>query len=285
MKRILLFLLPITLLFACHSDHKKENTDTLNKPNAAKTHVLSKETLALIDEFKPIIQGVWVKSDYLEKIKQTKSPLAADNLAYGMTALYIRTDSIKIDSLIVPDIADNHDGSYWTLYFRKGKKKNSVLLGPGELTYNIKHKDTCLFISYYDKELKKNINTKYIRTYKFTPSNDFGNGIDYYINKILIAGQYNLYDDNGLISKVEFKDDEKLSGFFNFKTYKINIDMHSETQATLDEIFFQGENKVHGSFAFKFNADTLNLYTTKENADSVSSSIDKLKYKLVREKP
>jgi hypothetical protein len=284
MKRILLLLLPLTALLSCHSDHKKENTDTLNKTNAGTNQALSKETIALIDKFKPILQGVWVKADYLEKIKKTKSPLASDNLAQGMTVSYINTDSIKMDSLIVPDGADNHDGSYWTLYFRKGKKKNSLLIGGGELTYTINQKDTSLSIIQFNEEKKQLVTIKYIRTYKVAPGNDFANGIDYYINKILIAGKYNLYDDTGLISKMEFKEDGKVSGFSNFKTYNINIDMHSDTQASLDEIFFQGENKLYGSFAFKFNADTLNLYTKKDNTDSISLSIDKLKYKLVREK-
>jgi 6-phosphogluconate dehydrogenase len=52
----------------------------------------------------------------------------------------------------------------------------------------------------------------------------------------------------------------------------------------LDEILFDWNTKNQKSFTFKFSKDTLNIYETREDADSINLIVDKLKYKLVKHK-
>lgn len=284
MKRILLFLLPLTALLSCHSDHKKANNDTLNKTNAGTNQVLSKETLALIGKFKPIIQGVWVKADYLEKIKETKSPLAASSFASWITTLFINCDSIKGDELKVLAGYGNHDSGDVTIKFEHGKKPETILFDDHDLSYTISNGDTVLFLPQFDERKKIYFSRKYVRVLSKQPTDNFGYGIYLAVNKAVIAGNYLFTDTLGNKKKVRFNDDGKLIGFPDFYSYQINIDFN-DLYDNLDVITLQGKIKHFMSYSFKINADTLNLYTTKENADSISLSIDKLKYKLVREKP
>jgi hypothetical protein len=114
------------------------------------------------------------------------------------------------------------------------------------------------------------------------PSDDMGFGIDYITNKKLITGKYTTTDSTGNRLKVEFNNNGKVSGFLNFKTYYINADFEAGLENNLDEIDFDVNTKKQKTFTFRFNADTLNLYDTYENADSTKLVLGKLKYKLVR---
>jgi len=91
-------------------------------------------------------------------------------------------------------------------------------------------------------------------------------------------------DSLGVVSKINFDPHEKVKGFFDFKTYHINIDLNSDVMDNLDEIAFDGFTKHYISYSFKIDADTLKIYDTRPNADSTELVLDKLKYKLVRVK-
>jgi len=231
-----------------------------------------------------MIQGVWVKADYVNKVSKTKSPLAASDQATGITIMYINTDNTNGDSIIVPVGSYNHDGSTLTLKFIPRENKSSIALGDGELAYSVGHRDTILTFANFDQEKKQFIKTQYIRTFKRQPNDDLADGIDYYINKILVAGNYTLTDSTGTKFKVNLSEDGKVSGFLNCKTYMINIDLNSDVNDNLDGIYFKSADKENKNFSFKINADTLSLYETYENADSTELLLGKLKYKLIRNK-
>jgi len=198
--------------------------------------------------------------------------------------MYINTDDINGDSIIVPIGAGNHDGSNLTLKFIPGKNKSSIVFGDGELTYSIGHGDTILTFADFDKEKKQFIKTQYVRSFKRQPNDDLADGMDYYINKILVAGNYTLTNSIGTKLKINLSEDGRVSGFLNCKTYMINIDLNSDVNDNLDGIYFKTADKENKNFSFKINADTLILYTTEENKDSTELIQDKLKYKLVRTK-
>ena len=106
----------------------------------------------------------------------------------------------------------------------------------------------------------------------------------YYINKILVAGNYSLIDSVGTAFKVNLSQDGKVSGFFNFKSYIINIDLNSDVNDNLDEISFETLSNANTNFSFKINKDTLELYDMYENVDSTKLVLGKLKYTLIRQK-
>ncbi|WP_183563639.1 hypothetical protein [Mucilaginibacter sp. SP1R1] len=277
MKNSPLLVLILSVFVSCKSNNKQPVQDATATPQT------TNNTKLIIEKFKPIIQGVWVKSDYVDKVIKTKSPLAAADETAGMTTMYINTDKIMGDSLVVL-AGDNHEGTEFTLKFKAGKRKATILLGSGELGYSINNGDTVL-TTYIPDENNSNklIATNYRRAL-IKQGDNLGYGLDYIINKGLIAGNYNSTDSAGNVSKVSFNAEGSVRGFLNFKTYNINIDLNSDVMDNLDEIGFDTDGKNGKSYSFKFNADTLKLYTTKPNADSTTAVLDKLKYKLVRQK-
>ncbi|TFF38006.1 hypothetical protein [Mucilaginibacter psychrotolerans] len=272
-KSIYLLLLPV-FLFACKSNKTQPEKDSVTA--APKTH----STKALIAEFKPIIQGVWVKSDYVDKVIATKSPLAAADLATGLTAMNISTGKIAGDSIIAEGGWSNHEGGDLILKFKPGKKKSTIQLGPGDLGYSIQNGDTIL-TTYWPDDNKNIIATRY-RKVAIKSAEGFAQGTFQTINKGLIAGSYSFKDTTGTTSTVIFRTNGTLSGFFAFKQYHVNIDLNSDVMDNLDEISF--DYKASTSYSFKFIGDTLKLYDTRPNEDSTLLVLDKLRYTLVKQK-
>ncbi|MDP9081619.1 MAG: hypothetical protein M3O71_29760 [Bacteroidota bacterium] len=277
MKKKLILLLIISAFIACKS--KNSSTD---KDSIINNTYSNKQSAELIQKFKPIIQGVWVKKDYIDKVVATKSPMTAADLASGLTTMYIETDSLKGDSMKVDAGWNNHEGSDLTLKFKPGKTSETILLGDFDLGYSIKNGDTSIVLYGYDKEKNEHTTTWYVKA--FNKQKNLGDGMGYLINKGLIAGTYKMTDSIGKSSTVTFTALGKVSGFENLKTYSIQNDLGGEPMNNLDNIMFDMDLKTRKDFTFKFNADTLSFYDTKANGDSTELLVDKLRYKFVRQK-
>ncbi|QTE34569.1 hypothetical protein J3L18_15525 [Mucilaginibacter gossypii] len=263
----------LCLIFSCKSNTKQSYKDSSSI--AANTE----NSDLLIKKFTPLLQGTWVNKIYIDKVAKTKSPLAAVNEAEGMSSFSINTSEMKGDSIIVPVGWDNHDGSNLTLSFKSGKRPSSLIFGAGELSVAVNHGDTIVNVYYpYDKGQVKA--TQFIRA-NSKKTMQVAEGMCRLINKALIAGSYNLQNTKAN-SVVMFGIDGKVKGFENFKNYVINIDLNSDVMDNLDEIRFDDDARHHKSYSFKFDADTLKLYDTQPNADSSLLILDKLRYKLVR---
>jgi hypothetical protein len=278
--RKIIFLCFIASVFAtCKNNSKSTTNDSLRNSLATK-----KQTDSLIKKFKPIIQGVWVKADYINKLIKTKSPLAASDLAAGLTTIYINTGDIHGDSIVSMAGYDNHDGANATIKFQAGKNQSTIIFNGRDLGYAIENGDTVLIFSQYDNKKERFFKVKYIRVLKKQPEGDLGYGMHIYVNKAIVAGNYTLSDSTGVISNVYFSEDGKVNGFLNWKTHMINIDLNSDVNDNLDAIYFKNSNKENGNYSFKIIADTLSLYNTYENSDSTELLLGKLKYKLVRQR-
>jgi hypothetical protein len=276
MKKLLYLILMTSGLIACNGKRDSAGNKSAEDSSA--------QTQNLIKKFKPIIQGVWVKADYIEKVIKTKSPLAAADKCTGLTTIYINTDHIMGDSIVEMAGYYNHDGANALIKFQPGKSPRSMLFNGRDLNYSVENGDTTITIFQYDDRKQQFIKAKYIRVLKSQPDNNLGYGMDLAINKALVAGKYTLIDSAGTNPKVYFSEDGKVTGLLNFKAYSINVDLNSEPNNNLDEIGFDIRTKNHSSFTFKVDADTLNVYDTYENADSTELLVGKLKYKLVRQR-
>src|SRR6185312_12126796 len=146
MKNTFYALIIISLLFSCKSNTKQKTQDTAT----TKAKSISIQSEALIKKFKPIIQGVWVKKDYIDKVIQAKSPLAAIDECRGITIMYINTDQIKGDSLQFTAGYFNHDSGDNTIKFKPGKNPSTILFDGKDLSYSIKNGDTIMTIFQYD---------------------------------------------------------------------------------------------------------------------------------------
>jgi hypothetical protein len=276
MKKIITLSLTIAFLAACSSS---KNSQTANA--SAGTTVPNGQTTALIKKFKPIIQGYWIRKDYIQTIIQTKSPLAAERLTEA-AEVEINTDEIKSDS-IVCSTGDNHDGSYATLKFIRGKKPSTITFNGQDLSYSTKNGDTTLNLGFYDNAQKGFTFYTYVRAFK-QPAHDFADNLEEYLDNILVTGDYSLLDSTRSTQKVHFDKNGGITGFLDLDKYFINYDLNSDVNDNLDGIYFKGPNKEQMNFTFKISADTLKFYDTRENADSTKLLIRGLKYQFVRQK-
>lgn len=185
----------------------------------------------------------------------------------------------------------NHEGFYLIIKFQTGSASNSIIgHDPANSIegnyYEFKFNTTnpsLLTIYTFDKRKKLSDSTHYIRFPEEENQKLYGDEITYLTNKLLVIGNYTLRDSANKTSKVSFNDGGKIIGWGEFKTYKVSTDFMTPPN-NLDEITFGYGSQNSKSYAFKINADTLNLFETKGAADSVNLEIGKLKYKLVRQK-
>jgi hypothetical protein len=280
MKR-LIYLSIITVLFSnCRSNNKPSAADS------SKTITSTDPASALIKKFGPVINGSWVKADYIEKIRKTKSPLAAADLTDGMTAIEINTDSIKGDSIVGEAGYGNHEGGDAIIKFKPSKTRESILLNDGDLTYNINNGDTTISVQQYLLKNKERTFVKYVKVHPIDHS-QLGSATYQLVNEALVAGNYNMTDSVGAISKVGMSADGKITGFNGFATYLVNIDLNTDVMDNLDELILYNKSKdprPAKEYSYKIIGDTLKLYSMRANADSTKAILDKLQYTLVRVK-
>jgi hypothetical protein len=220
---------------------------------------------------------------YVDRVLETKSPLAAIDQTKGITCILFDRHKIEGDSLMVLLGWENHDSGEVALKFKAGTRMNSLTLGVGELQYAIVNRDTLLTIYWPDEKTKVQTAT----VYKKSPvkSNELASGLEYFINKGLVAGNYITTDSNSVTSKVSFRTNGTVQGLRDYKTYHINNDLDVEPMDNLDDIGFGGAEGIrYKRYSFKILGDTLKLYATKPNADSSLSVLDKLEYTLIKQK-
>lgn len=287
MKNILSLFLLLSVLISCKSNGKTPLKDSaVNVKIADSTHLL-------IEQFGLIMQGVWVKSDYINDLALTKSPYASRKKLNGTAAFTIEMDSVKKDSVVVGASLNNHEGSSFVLVFRKGRKATSLGINMKdyniktnyfELGYNITGRDTSLILYHYNRANHIIDSTKYTKVLNKQIGDDMGNGIEYITNKLLFTGRYTTTDTTGAALNIKFMNDGKVLGFPEFVKYTINTDFVAGPENDLDQIYFDDYEKNQKQFLFKATADTLTIYDVNESADSLRLKWGKLRYKLVKVK-
>jgi len=284
MKNLLFAFFISGIFFSCKGSKDQSAKDSIGTDSLANTQE------ALIKKFGPIIQGVWVEKGYIDKLGETKSPIASTDFEGYISSMKINVGQNAVDSITVPAIWGNHEGGDTRLIFKPGKQKNTLLfrLGEqgnlGELAYSIENNDTILTTYLPDEKRKgKFFISKYIKIFNTNAGNE-GEGLYYAVNKKIISGNYASIDSTGKNMNIIFTNDGKLTGIPDLNGYSINIDFDGGPPNNMDEISFLKNEKVLQSYTFKIKADTLKLYETRLNADSTEYILDKLKYKLVRQK-
>ncbi|MBE9662532.1 hypothetical protein [Mucilaginibacter myungsuensis] len=256
MKRFLLCLTAAGLLFSC-------------KPKT------------LIEEYKPIVQGVWVKKQYLDSVIFTKAPASVPQNDNEVIILYIDTKDIKGDSLTFYVGKANHAFVAAGLYFRPGKDPRRIKIADSEVDYTINGKDTLLNI-HFERGGKPQV-ISYIKVAQTREKQKIGEGLDYALNKELFAGKYELKDGSG-VKEVEFTVDGKVTGLGKLKTYYVNNDFviggHNVDGLTFD----MADSTKTSGLAFKIKGDTLDLYNTSVDTVKQTTTIADIKYHLVRKK-
>jgi len=239
------------------------------------------QSAEMLQQFRPVINGVWVKKNYLKKVLKTKSPLEANDRVEGITTFAIDTNKIKGDKLTVPVSFSNHKKSEITLKFQPGKNTTTIMLGNDELSYTIKRGDTTLVIYHYDEQKHETASDKYIKAFNKQPVEDIGYAMSYMINQGMISGTYQGVDDAGKKFNVTFTDDGKVSGYPGLSNYFVQNDLSGKIK-NLDVIVFNRNSKDQRLYAFELHKKMLTLHEIKANADSTSLTADKLKMTLMK---
>jgi len=279
MRQLTYLILTIVILASCSND--KTSTDK----NASQVESLKQNLI-------PIFKGVWLLSDYIEAIDQTKSPLrSADKLKDVVTMVIDGTS--QSDSMEVSASLNNHEGYNFTTYFLAGQNQNSVktsLPDYGdksnfyELGYETTNDQTFLFLYHYNKENKLIDKKKFSKVAGKQPDNNPVWGLQYMVNEKLFSGNYLLIDSTNATTKISLKGDGSLTGHPDFQSYYVSTDFMGEPGASLDEIEFNLNEKNAKSFAFKISNDTTYLYSmTGDEQAGESLQLGKIQCKLVRQ--
>ena len=250
---------------------------------------------SLKQKFVPIIQGVWVLTDYISEIEKTKSSLKSRNKLTGdksdvIAALVIDTAN-QTDSIEIGASVNNHEELFFIIYFQTGQNKNQLKTNISyfdeksnfhELGYEIINNITYLFLYHYDKTNNLIGKTQFSKVVDKQKSNDVAWGIQYMVNEKLFSGNFTLIDSRN--TKIKFNADGSLTGFLNFKTYHILTDYAGAAIIPdIDMISFRNDENWK-LYAFRVIKDTIFLYSVIFNEEvGEAMTSDKLKYKLVRE--
>ncbi|HEK20534.1 hypothetical protein [Mucilaginibacter sp.] len=246
MKRFVPLILFAALYCSCNND--QQSTD---KP--------LNQSATLIQQFKPIIQGVWVKKDYIKKVKKSKSPLEAAEKSKGITLMQIDTQKMSGENIEVPLIRDNHEAGKETLTFEPGRNTTTIMFGKDELSYKLK-KDTTLIIYHYNADTRETDLNQYIKVSDKAPASGFAAGMDVAINQAIIAGRYEGTDASGKKIAVTFTDDGKVSGLPGLSTYFVQNYFGAHPESGHDQLIFNQGAPGQKVYSFILHKKALRLY-------------------------
>ncbi|MFD0763644.1 hypothetical protein ACFQZI_02180 [Mucilaginibacter lutimaris] len=273
MKRIFYLPLIISIFLSCKSTTGDSDQDT----TAAGRLDQSQD---LMHQFKPLINGLWVKKDYIKKVKKSKSPLEAVEKGVGITVMYIDTAQLKGDSIMVPVVLNNHEGANTALRFQAGKNTTTVELGNDELSYKVKNGDTTLIIYSYNEKTKETNTAQYIKAMQNKPAGGLAQGMSFMINQAILSGDYEGTDASGKKILAKFDDNGNVTGLPGLTTYFVQNDLIADPQHSHDEIIFNLNTEGQKAYSFIFNKRTLNLY---DSADKTQSNKPSFSLKKKRE--
>lgn len=279
--KLLSYIILSTLLF----------TNCVNKKNAAiQKSIQANESIK--QGFIPILNGVWVLTEYIQAIEQSKSPLKAADKLKDVVTMIIDAD-MHADSLKILASWNNHEGFDFMTNFELGQYPNSLKVNIVdydnksnfyELGYEINNKDTFLLIYHYNKTKQLLDKKGFTKVVNHQKDNDVSQGLQYMVNEKLFSGNYILLNSENSSTKVDFKNDGSIIGFPDFKSYYVFTDFLGGPEAVLDEIAFNLHENNSKSFAFKISNDTTYLYSTKGDIEAGELlQLDKIQYTLVRQ--
>jgi len=238
-----------------------------------------------------MIHGVWVPKIYVDKIVESKSPFAASDSLSRISALIIDSNEVqRKDSLIAGVSWGNHVGGNITIFLKRGLTDHSFMTdiidynsrsNHYEIEYSMTQNDTVLNILHYDKGAKLLNKTPYQKVLNHQTSNDLAYGIQSIVNRKLFSGTYNLIENGHPFEQVTLTDDGKIIGWHGYETYYVMTDFAAPGPENdpSDAVCFDLETHDKQCFSFKFSSDTLVIYRTEINTDSITALV---KYQLVK---
>ena len=255
MKRFVPLIISAVLFCSCNNNQQSADKPLNQGPE-------------LVQQFKPLINGTWVKKDYIKKVKKSKSPLEAVERGVGITVFQIDTAKMKGDSIPVAAIVNNHGGTNVILKFEAGRNTTTIVFGNDELSYKLKNSDTTLIIYHYDNSTRETNSAQYIKAPAQAKSGDLAAAMNMMVNQAILTGNYQGTDATGKAINARFTDDGKVSGLPGLNTYFVQNDHIANPQHSHDEIIFNMNAAGQKSYSFIITKKTLYLYDDAEHIKS-----------------
>jgi len=290
MKRFTIILLAYLALIGCSS----QTTSNLGNNNVSSSDSMKQH-------FIPIIQGVWVLTDYIDEIEKTESPIKSMHKLISPDIIHLLDEIVTMvidvseqaDSIEVGASINNHEEYFFTIYLQAGQNNNSLKTNISdyndhsvfyELFYQTINSVNYLFLSCYNQTNQLIGTRQFSKVADKQNNNNVDWGIQYIVNKKLFSGDFLLIDNENTQTQIKFNDDGSLEGFPEFIFYKIITDFIGDVIfLEVDEILFQNAKRDVTSYAFQINKDTIYLYSIIPHEETgLPLKLDELKYTLVR---
>jgi hypothetical protein len=239
-----------------------------------------------------IIKGVWVKTDYIESIMQTRSPYESSEELEGLVAFLIDQSTLKGDTLNVDGSLNNHEGFNFNLFLDKITNGNSILTDISDyetkdvhfnIEYNITSKDTILILKKITNSNKCLEQIKYTRVSDKLSDNESGLGINTFVNKNLFAGKYSLVIPKAKKQSIELTADGKIIGWKDYNEYEVMTDFDmADDDECVDQIILKNGDKLQ-TFGFVFKGNSIKFYNLINlDPEGIDVKLGKPKFDLVK---
>lgn len=266
----LLLAITCTGLAACGGGNRNADTD-----NGFKAAAL------------PVLHGLWVRTDYIQDLARTQSPLHSANFLQGIDAMYIDTSKVSGDSLEINASYNNHEGIPFHIVFREGREPHSFpidlsSLGDEVVTYEIvvpTTPDGQLTMVTYDYQNHAKQRIAYTRIGDLPTSDNFYSAASMAAQQLLTAGHYTLLPGG---TSVHMAADGTITGLADYDGYNISTDFVIPIANDLDNITFYRQQQRDTSLIFSIAADTLYLYETGLSDNEVNLIQGPVKYTLIK---
>jgi hypothetical protein len=260
----------LLLLAACQRP-QPESADPARSGEAAA--LLTPAATATLQRVSPFMRGVWVKTDYLAAIKRTRSPFAASSKLTDIVALSIDPRQAAGDSLVIGASLNNHEGASFSALLRQGLQLTSLpVTWPDyvqptnfyELSYRITASDTAVLLNKYNpqKRLLQSVQFSRVPGVPFSETSP-SDGLQYFVNRQLLAGTYTATDAKGNKKQVQFSPTGQVTGLDGFREYYLATDFAVTMENNLDNIIFDIGTKRQQDFVYTISQDTMRLYTAQ----------------------
>ncbi|TGE10416.1 hypothetical protein [Hymenobacter fodinae] len=266
------YLAAILLLAACQRP-QPEAADPTRSGEATEPTSVSAAAAPTLARVAPILRGVWVKADYLADVARTKSPLKSARKLTDLVAFSVEPGRANGDSLLVDANYNNHEAATFQVVLRPGLQPTSLpttwsdyaqLTNFYELAYRLSPTDTVLVLNKYNQQKRLLQSVSYSRIPGVPPSNSApSDGLQYFVNRQLLAGTYTALDAKGNKKEVRFTPTGQVEGLDNFRQYYVATDFVVTVENNLDNLIFDIGTKRQQDYVYTISHDTVRLYNAR----------------------
>ena len=202
------------------------------------------------------LNGVWLNAAYIDDLKVTRSPMSSSSKLGEIAVFQFDSATMKGDTLNGGLSFNGHEGGECQVVFRTSKGQSGSA--------------TLLPISGVKPEAERSIfvengqlmigSEKALRYNRIESAQNVDDVVAKAVIQTLFAGNWNMTDDGGGVSKIKVGADGKVSGNPGISTMDVLTDFVADAPPTDQAYFFDGENKRPYILAFKHSGGNVEFF-------------------------